>query len=44
MAIVEQAEIFAPLEEKLRHGGCFLVTGKEQPNIMTIGDVYKRQS
>jgi flavin reductase (DIM6/NTAB) family NADH-FMN oxidoreductase RutF len=37
MAIVDQAEIFAPLAEKLQHGGCFLVTGKDQPNIMTIG-------
>ena len=33
MAIVDQAEIFAPLAEKLQHGGCFLVTGREKPNI-----------
>ena len=37
MAIVTQTDIFAPLEENLRRSGCFLVTGSEKPNVMTIG-------
>lgn len=37
MAIVTQSELFASLTTNLQRSGCFLVTGSEQPNIMTIG-------
>ena len=37
MAIVTQSELFASLTTNLKRSGCFLVTGSEQPNLMTIG-------
>ena len=37
MKNVTQSELFAQLEKHLSGKGCFLVTGKEQPNFMTIG-------
>ena len=37
MKNVAQSELFVQLEKHLSGKGCFLVTGKDQPNFMTIG-------
>lgn len=37
MGNIRQAQAFPGLVGNLAHKGCFLVTGKESPNIMTIG-------
>ena len=34
---VKQTEIFKPTIEQLSAGGCFIVAGVDEPNIMTIG-------
>lgn len=34
---VNQIEVFKPMVEHLSAGGCFIVVGVDEPNIMTIG-------
>ena len=34
---VKQTDVFKPMVEQLSAGGCFIVAGMDEPNIMTIG-------
>lgn len=37
MTKIDQTQLFTPLLENLRANGCFVVTGNDAPNMMTIG-------
>ncbi len=37
MSAIEQTNVYKECMEQMKKGGCFLVTGHEKPNVMTIG-------